>query len=104
MTVGYLQGNKITRRILEFPPVETDEDLENFQKLIGKMWVTMQPYLRNKIGKKIDDQLLYEFELMFPFAYFYNYGNGCIGINFKQDYLDERNLCIDGYGKIQRKP
>lgn len=100
--IKYLEGRSIARRIKEFPPVKDDEDLQNFQKLIGKMWIELHPYLRQQVGQKFDDAFLQDLEDKFPFAYFYRYGNH-LGINFKEDYLNERNLCIDGYGKFQIK-
>ena len=103
MSVSYLKGNSIARRILEFPPVETDEDLENFQKLIGKMWIELEPYFRGRIGTKLDESLLNDFEAMFPFAYFYAYDNTHLAIKFKRDYLDERNMSMDAYGHVCRK-
>ncbi len=102
MSVSYLKGNSIARRILEFPPVETDEDLEDFKKLIGKMYIELEPYLRGRIGTKLDESLLNDFEVMFPFATFHTYGPH-LAVNFKREYLDERNMSIDGYGKICKK-
>lgn len=103
MTIRYLEGNKITRRIMEFPPVESDEDLENFQKLIGKMWIELEPYFRGKISQPLTQEILTEFETLYPFAHFYQYDNNHIALVFDRDYLDKRNMCVDGYGKIKRK-
>ncbi len=103
MTINYLEGNKIARRIMEFPPVESDEDLENFQKLIGKMWIELEPYFRGKVGQPLTQELLIEFETLYPFAYFFQYDSNHIGIRFNQEYLDERNMCVDAYGRIERK-
>lgn len=100
--IKYLDSETITRRILEFPPVKNDEDLENFQKLVGKMWIAIQPLLRDSIGKQLDKNLLIELENLYPFVSFYEYG-GHIGINFKQDYLEEHNLCLNAFGGVERK-
>lgn len=100
--IKYLANRSIRRRILEFPPVKTDEDLQNFYKLIGRMYIELEPYLRGKIGQQLDQTLLMEFETAFPFAYFEKYGSHLL-VNFKRDYLDERNMCIGLNGKIERK-
>lgn len=100
--IKYLANRSIRRRILEFPPVENDEDLKNFHKLIGKMYVELEPYLRGKIGQQLDQKLLMEFEDAFPFAYFEKYGSYLV-VNFKRDYLDERNMCVGLNGRIERK-
>ena len=103
MKIKYLEGNKIARRIAEFPPVQSDEDLLNFQKLVGKMWIELEPYFRGKVGQPLTQELLTEFETLYPFAYFFQYDSNYIGIRFNQEYLDERNMCVDAYGRIKRK-
>lgn len=97
--VPYMAGNSITRRIREFPPVITDEQFEDFQKLIVKMFEQLQ----NKYaGRRANDVVDMELNMIYPWAHFTHY-KGCLLIDWDRDYLDQRNLCVDAYGKVQRK-
>lgn len=99
-SINYLPGDSITRRIREFPPVTTDEQFENFQKLMAKMFDQIQ----NKyIGRREIDIVDAELNMIYPWAYFTHY-KGHLLIDWNRDYLDQRNLCVDAYGKVQRKP
>ena len=97
--VPYMAGNSITRRIREFPPVTSDEEFQDFQKLVAKMFNQIRT---DYIGKRKDDIAAIELTNRYPWAKFRYYNNYLL-IDWDRDYLDERGLCVDGYGKVQRK-
>lgn len=99
-SISYLSGDSITRRIKEFPPVTNDEEFKDFQKLVAKMFNQIRT---NYIGKQKTDIVAIELTNRYPWANFHYY-NDYLLIDWNRDYLDRRGLCVDGYGKIQRKP
>lgn len=98
-SISYLPGNSITRRIKEFPPITTDEEFQDFQKLVAKMFNQIRT---DYIGRRAKDIVAIELTNRYPWAKF-RYYNDFLLIDWDRDYLDERGLCVDGYGKIQRK-
>lgn len=98
-SISYLPGNSITRRIKEFPPITTDEEFQEFQKLVAKM---LNQIRTDYIGRQAKDIIAIELTNRYPWAKF-RYYNDFLLIDWDRDYLDERGLCVDGYGKIQRK-
>lgn len=98
-SISYLPGNSITRRIKEFPPITTDEEFQDFQKLVAKMFNQIRT---DYIGRRAKDIVVIELTDRYPWAKF-RYYNDFLLIDWDRDYLDERGLCVDGYGKIQRK-
>lgn len=97
--VPYMAGTSITRRIKEFPPVTSDEEFQDFQKLVAKMFYQIRT---DYVGKQAKDIVAIELTNRYPWAEFRYYKDYLL-IDWRRDYLDERGLCVDGYGKIQRK-